>query len=272
MSEELEVTCPSGMVGLIRPLSVPEERSFKNAATSKQSDTIRRFIAGHWVKLVNPGPYNFEGDKIDWGKVLSGDSMFLLLQSRAMTYGKELPTVLQCQACGGPIKHTINVLEDFLEQRLPPDSVEHVRDGVPLTMDHNGKQIQFRLLRMEDDRQINRIKNMRDLSAEQASLAVKVTAIEDVDCSGFGVIRWIEAMPASEPDEILEEMEEYDCGIDTEFEVVCKKKNCLFDQEFTLPFSVEFFQRADQKRRKRKEARKKAAMERKLMRSGTAAG
>ena len=250
--KEREVVCPSGMRGMIRPLKVTEERLYREAKVIKANRTIQQFISHGWVGLVDPGPYNFKGDKVDWDKLLIGDSMYLLMQVRAATYTHEYPIVFPCQGCNKPVNHTIDVLQDMEMQLLPEESRVHVSTGDPMSIMYDNREIRFRLLTLGDEKQISRIEDMRKFNRVQAALAVRIVEVEGIDKHGFGVINWIEEMDASEPDDLTEILDEYDCGLDTTIDAICE--HCKYRQELDLPLQASFF-RKPSKRKERRRAR-----------------
>jgi hypothetical protein len=237
------------MRGLIRALKVPEERKYKNAQAIKSNRAIQQFISLGWESIVDPGPYSFSDGKIIWDKVLIGDALFLLMQVRAMTYTHEYPIVFPCQACNKPIDHTVNVLKDMDIQPLPEVSIEHVKTGEAMTVEHGGRVLQFKLLRLGDEKEIARIQDIRKFSRSQAALAVRLLEVDGVDKHGFGIIHWIEELDAGVPDEISEILDEYDCGLDTTLDVICE--SCFYQQDIALPLDGSFFQRPSKKKAKR---------------------
>jgi hypothetical protein len=69
-----EITCPSGLRGIIRKMKVQEARTFANLHKAK-GDPIGKLLRACWEETLDPGPYDFVDNKVDWNKVLLGDRL-----------------------------------------------------------------------------------------------------------------------------------------------------------------------------------------------------
>lgn len=248
MSEE--VVCPSGFSGRIRALKVKEERLFQDPKLLKSGGLIQELIKRCWEGTTSAGPYPFDGDKVDWSQVLEGDATYLFFRVRAMTYGEEYDITLQCEACNKAIDHTVNLAEDLRQQKLPEVSAQAVSSGEPMSLRlPSGVAVQFKLLTLADRRKVEQLEDHRKLTPANARLAAHLVAVEGAGEHPFAIIRWLEDLGSGEAQALSEQIDQFDCGVDTVLELVCP--HCYFDQEQDLPLGGSFFQRRSRKKRRR---------------------
>ena len=70
------ITCPSGLVGVIRGMRSREERILADRQLMKSGGQMDRLLDACWEETVDAGPYDFAEGAVDWGKVLQGDRFF----------------------------------------------------------------------------------------------------------------------------------------------------------------------------------------------------
>ena len=64
------ITCPSGLVGRIRGMKAREERILADRKLARSGAQLEQILAACWEETLDPGPYDFGEQPIDWGKVL----------------------------------------------------------------------------------------------------------------------------------------------------------------------------------------------------------
>ena len=249
---ETEVRCPSGMVGKIRAIKVKDEKLFRDAKLIKSGKVIYELCKSVWLELSDSGPYEFHGDRVDWKKLLQGDAFWVFLQARILGYGNDYEFSIPCKSCREPIDHELNLSEDLIRKDLSQEGHEHIKTGQPIQIawesNEGTRQIAFKLLRAEDDIRLRRLEDSRDMSQENALLALRLVSVEGVESDGrpFELIRFVEELDAGEADLLREQLEEYDCGVDTDVTLVCE--SCFYEQVVMLPFEESFFRKRKKQR------------------------
>ncbi|MEE8573053.1 MAG: hypothetical protein V3T20_07300, partial [Gemmatimonadota bacterium] len=109
----LEIRLPSGLTGIIRKVKVKEENHLADRKLYRRGLVTDRILGACWLETRDPGPYQFQTDRVDWGAVLQGDRSRALLLLSAFTYGPEYPFRVKCEECDDPINWEINLLEDL---------------------------------------------------------------------------------------------------------------------------------------------------------------
>ena len=247
-----EVKCPSGLTGRVRALKVKEERLFQDPKLLKSGGLMLEIVKRCWEETIDPGPYSFPGGEINWSQLLEGDAAYLFFRVRALTYGEQYDITVQCAACNRAIDHTVDLLEDLRLQELPKSAYSAVGHDEPISVKApDGRAVQFRLLRMSDQRSIDMLQNTRQLTPANARLAVRLIAVEGVGEHSGPKIRWIEDLTSGDAEELRDAVEAYDCGVDTALELTCP--HCYFDQEQDLPLVGSFFQRRSRKKKRREQ-------------------
>jgi hypothetical protein len=219
--------------------------------------------------MEDPGPYQFVDGKVVWDRVLQGDAFYTFLQIRALSYGDEYDITVPCSACNAPVEHTIHIERDLKIQPLSDASRTSLERDTPLVVKMDGgQQVAFRLLTVGDERKIQRIQEARGLGAASATLAARIVGVEGLgqDVSrvtgddrpvahAFDVLRWVEDLGAGDADQLREQLEPFDCGVETNFTITCG--SCMYEQVVALPLQAGFFQR--RKKQTVRETKQKSA-------------
>ena len=70
----VEITCPSGLQGVIRGFKAKEANHLANKSALRSGQAFNKLLQGCWLETTNPGPYELEGE-IDWNKALATDGV-----------------------------------------------------------------------------------------------------------------------------------------------------------------------------------------------------
>lgn len=233
----LEVTCPSGLRGVVRSMKVKDEQIFADRKIAQSGKIITRLLSACWQETLDSGPYSF-GDKPNFDDLLSSDRNHLVIQIRMASYGKEYTFATQCVRCLHKFGWGVN-LDEFAVTPVSPEGLEFVKTGEPIPVElSNGDVIKCRLLNGHDEA------FFANLSVkEQSKLLTYHLARKIVDFNGEthwrDILAQVEDMEASVADDLWNKMDEIEGGIDTMFEVECPA--CANGQEVILPFEAGFF-------------------------------
>jgi hypothetical protein len=234
------ITCPSGLAGTLRGMTVKEERILTDRALAKGGGQLDRLLAACWEGLEDPGPYTFPKETVDWLHVLQGDRFYALVALRVLTYGPEYSFKVTCQegGCRAPIEWELD-LNELPVRALSDESRASFLAGnrFGFELPSAKRRATFRLLTGSDEHKLAQMKRSSGSDVFAALLAHRVTEIESVDAKDRR--RFLENLPLSDADALLDEFDRVDCGVDTTIEVECP--SCFARQTVELPFGPTFF-------------------------------
>lgn len=246
MSNELEVTCPSGLAGVVRGLLGRDIKLLStNRSEMRSGESFDKLLAACWLRTTSNGPlYDFTGVP-DWSHVLVGDRMYALIQIRMATYPDEPYSFrVHCQECRERIDWELD-LRDLPVKALPPASAALYRAGNKFPMQlPGGATAHFKLLLGRDERRLRRYANADGVDM------VGMLRERIVDINGETSPSKIEAvlndMPIGVYRTLRDAFEEVDCGVETGIDVVCKA--CGATSAVSLPFDQGFLLGGDSKK------------------------
>ncbi len=238
----IAITCPSGLAGDARGLTVRDGRFMTDRTVTRQGIVADRILDACWLSTRDPGIYDVApGAKIPWGKVLVGDRDYALMQIRIASWGDVYEFQAQCQACEATFGWELNLAE-LRVQELPAQSRERFRSGEPFVATLPGlPPIKFRLPTGEDAlRQRQRAKQRSRDGANLLleSVEMRIIEIEGVQ-RGQPVRDLLEGLEMRQLRNLLDEFDRHDGGIDTSIEIECTE--CRRVQAVDLPFDGGFF-------------------------------
>jgi hypothetical protein len=238
MSEE--ITCPSGLIGRIRGMKAREERVLADRKLAKSGGQLDEILAACWEETLEPGPYSFGTDSLDWTKVLQGDRFFTLLSIRVASYGPNYDFDVTCsnRECRASIPWTVD-LRKLPVRSLTAESRAAFVSGrnFEAVLPRAGRRVTFRLLTGADERRMTaqcRTAGERPIST---LLNARVERIEGVD--ERDKLRTIEDLEMEDVSFLLGEFDRVDCGVETEIAVECP--DCFGLTRVELPFEKGFF-------------------------------
>ncbi len=234
------ITCPSGLKGRIRGMKAREERILADRKLARSGGQLEQILAACWEETLDPGPYDFGDQSIDWGKVLQGDRFFTLLQIRVRSYGPEYAFSLPCESrsCRARIEWEVD-LRDLPVRALSDGSREALVAGnrFETVLPDAGKRVTFLLLTGADERRMVPLRKAAGERPISTMLAFRLESIEGIETREKA--RFIEDLAMSDVSFLLGEFDRVDCGVETEIEVECPE--CLAVQAVELPFERGFF-------------------------------
>ena len=143
------ITCTSGLTGRIRGMKAREERILADRKLARSGGQLEQILAACWEETLDPGPYDFGDQPIEWGKVLQGDRFFTLLQIRVRSYGPEYAFAVPCEnrSCRARIEWEVD-LRDLPVRALSDESRAVLLAGnrFETALPDAGKKVTFRLL------------------------------------------------------------------------------------------------------------------------------
>jgi len=253
-TQSIEVTCPSGLRGVVRKLTGKEAAILADRSLSRQGTLVDEILRRVWISTVEAEPYPFKVEQpIPWSKVLIGDRDFVFLQTRIVTHGVEYSFKIRCDDCGDSFSWDID-LSKLPVQSLEGENLERFKDGnVFEGVLPSGRGFKFRLARGEDAARVLRSmreqrKGRRDKHGERMkpnplieSVLMRLIEIEDVGNKPSDRREFIESMGLDEIASTLDEMDRVDCGVNMTIAVCCPScenefdVNLPFDENFLLP-------------------------------------
>jgi len=234
----MHVTCPSGLEGDVRSLTVAEQNALLDPRAARDGLVVDRLLAACWSATGEPGPYTLGADgRLSFGDVLVGDRLHALLRIRAETYGEEYRFGVECprRGCGERFEWEVG-LDELPVRRLADSDLAAFAAGnrIETSLPRSGCRAWFRLLVGKDERRLAELIRRapdRQLSTVLAYRVVEVEGVPDAERAAF-----LRTLPAADADHLIAEFEERDLGVETSIEVRCTA--CGHTTEVDLPFEA----------------------------------
>jgi len=250
--ETVEIVCPSGMSGVIRPLKVSEVDLMLNKKALKDPAFEENLLRRCWVECTNPGPYDFKDNRVDWRKVLVADMTYVIIEIRRASWGDEFEFQMQCpqQWCRENFHYEVD-LSKLDTLRLDGENLAIFQAGnrFQFTLPQSGKVVTFKMQTGAEKRLLNRPETRR-MAREQIASTMLALRIQDVEgVSQTGLMAYIQNMSVRDERALEDALDAVDCGVETKLEVSCPECEHEFDYDLPLysgPFLI------PQKRRKKK--------------------
>ena len=233
------ITCPSGLVGRIRGMKAREERVLADRKLARSGAQLEQILAACWEETLDPGPYDFGEQPIDWGKVLQGDRFFAMLQIRVLSYGPEYAFSVPCEnrGCRARIEWELD-LRDLPVRTLSAESRAAFLNGnrFETVLPDAGRKVVFRLLTGADERRMAALRRAAGERPITTLLGFRLESIDGVEPRDKQ--KFIEDLGMADVTFLLGEFDRVDCGVDTEIEVECPE--CFGTTRIELPFEKGF--------------------------------
>lgn len=232
-----EITCPSGLRGVIRGLKVKDEQLFLDRKAARQGHSITNLLNSCWTETLDWGPYRPSDNGLAWLHAVSADRIFTLIQLRIKSYGGAYSFRLTCPTCGAHYPWTV----DLVQLPVKPVSdvgVQAFRAGEPYVVKlPDGRQVKCRMLNGEDESFLAK----QGMKEQHRTLAMHL-ARRIVELDGKtkfrDILALVEDMEANMADALWNETDEAEGGVDTSFDVECPE--CSNLQRVVLPFDAGF--------------------------------
>jgi hypothetical protein len=221
-------------------MKVREEKILVDRKLAKAGGQLGELLAACWEETLDPGPYTFEGERPDWGKVLQGDRFYTLLRIRCATYGPEYGFTVACADahCRARIEWELD-LRELPIRTLPETSRAALLAGnrFPALLPEANRHVTFRLLLGDDEKRMPSLRRQAGDRLLSASLGFRILDVEGVEPKDRK--RFLEDLSMGDAAFLAAEFERVDCGVETSFEIECP--TCLAVQSIDLPFESDFF-------------------------------
>lgn len=258
--ETSEVECPSGLKGLVRPLTVKDINSLatrRNGKDRKNVDRMARMLSGIWTETIDVGPYAGSthvsiGQGIsDWSRMLLGDRAFLIVEARRLTWGDDFFFGIGCRSCRNRIEWQIDLTE--LEHTGLSDEAREAidKDGLDAilyrTLPKSGSKIGFRMLLGTHQRNVAAAMEKGEDEMQVAGLLSRLSYIEGTTSPGDRR-KFVNNLHMVDVEYLKEQWEEADIFVQDQVEIECPR--CAAISEVVLPTDERFFSARSAKPRK----------------------
>lgn len=247
--ESYEVKCPSGLVGMVRPLRVVDIKMLSSRAARKK-DVTSRLMSNVWVETKDAGVYPEQialtGGHVDWNQALLGDRAFMVYESRRLTHGDDFFFEINCGSCKNRVPWKIDLreleidgLSDEAKALIKSKGINEALFGV--TLPKSGKQIRFKLFRGSDQSIIqNVIRTSEDGEGEGgvAGMLARMAYIEGCD-TPTSRQAFVEAMHLADAEFLREQWEYHDIVVQDTVEIECQSCGAIL--EVFIPTDARFF-------------------------------
>lgn len=267
---------PSGATIELWQIRLAEENALaagmsRSSGEAQQQKTLSDVLTACTEQIVDPGPYNFlkPGDKPNWRKMLSGDRMATMILLRVLSYrDREMYNVsgVQCPRCGRRSDYEINLFEDLVWRDLEPEARERLEEGRPFELRIGNAMIEYTFGTGETQELATALAEQYPDRAVSAGMRSRIL---DVHLDGAAepiprarIIDWLdgtgdtyEGLTSDDAEEIRMVLEDIECGIDTDVELICAGVGCGHEFVVQLPFDGMFAPRSGARRKQNKRRR-----------------
>lgn len=247
MSKTETITCPSGLQGEIRSLTIAEGNILANQKLVQQNKIVDELLKRCWLNTSASGlaGYNVTGAFPDWGKVLTGDRMYAFISIRVLTMGKDYEFRVRCEdpMCRTTLMRSVD-LTTLQIKKLSNEAADIFAKGNSFTGKMpDGRSFTYRLTTGDDERRVS--KELAENSDDKlvVSLLSRIRNIDGIDKDQKR--SYIASLDYTDMYDILEQLEQHDCGVETEIEIDC---SCGNEMRIELPFGEGFLGRRPKKK------------------------
>lgn len=248
---------PSGAQVEFRAMTVAEEDLLSSQRGKRQALIVDKLLDACCVGVVEPGPYSdlSKGQKPDWKKMLGGDryAAFIWIRTISFRDGHIYEFDTTCPRCEARGEYTVDILDEFTVQEMTADSLEVFRAGGTFATQIGGKTVRYRHALGSDEERFEKLQEAEPDKASSCALRTRITEVEGL--GGKDILAWLSKLSSEDAEDLRDEMDENDCGIDTETEVRCQK--CGNVSLMDVPFGIGFFLPGRGRRKRKKQRRLK---------------
>lgn len=233
--KEFEITCPSGLRGVMRGMIVKDEQLLMDRRVAQSGDTISKLLAACWLRTLESGPYAGTNGHLDWGKVLRADRFFAFLRLRIESRGPEYEFRIACSSCRRPMDVALD-LEQLDVSVFSDETRAKLVSGAALETAVDGKRVTFRLPVGDDDR---RLATLTDGSVDRMSYVMRILEVEGVQKHPELIRGWFENLDGLAADQLRDAMDSEEAGVDTMVPLTCE--SCGAQTVIPMPLEPSFF-------------------------------
>lgn len=254
---DIELTCPSGLRGLVRGLVGRDYRSF-NRQTARTGEGLTKLLQSCWTETFDPGPYSIgPSGVINWADVLIGDRFYALIGIRQAMYPEEkyaFKVTCREMRCRQSIDWQIDLLNQLPVKKLPESSKTALLEGrneFRLELAPPGVGVWFKLITGRAQAAQQRLIQQAVKNAPRGekpadlvlALASRIVRVEGLDGSegpeGYETrVEWLEDLDGTCHRKLVRGFDAADGGVETSIEVECP--HCMAVQDVELPFDETF--------------------------------
>lgn len=231
----VEIECPSGLSGTIRPMRVSDmdvfmDRSLRRKAGAAVENELAKRV---WVETINRGPYAFDGSVPPWnGDILVGDRFYTVIQSRIAGRGPQYDFDHQCPNCTDTFPWGIS-LDDLPILRLSEDSLRNFENGNRFTTDleRANTTVTWSLPTGRVQRRADQL-TKRHGKGLAIIYAARLIDVPNINPGHF--VQWMQGLDIGDFEDLVASMENADCGLDTAIEIACEDCGFISREEVAL--------------------------------------
>lgn len=217
-----------------------ETRGFKAKEISLLLNT-KKLADGSALNRVMQDCILTPGFKVE--DLLLGERMALLIHLRIQTHGPEFFFKAACPSCTNTYMYREDLSQlpvRYLEEPLP-----HGEDRLhEFTLPVSGAVVKYRYLRGKDEKSMKGLRMNHEDELLQVMMRLRTV---EVDGNTLVPLKWFGELEAADSQALFDDMEEHDCGVETNVECTCPHCGSWFDLDIPV-LSADFFMPAKRKR------------------------
>lgn len=241
-----QVVCPSGLSFTARKYKGREANLFTDKKLVRAGGLITAILDAVCIEVTDPGPYTLDSNnRPPWDRMLTGDRIASLVETRVGTYGPEISFPVQCEneVCRERWIEDLDLIRDLKRKVLTDEDRNTYVNGNEFTtylIDGDGtkREVKYHLLTGQDERDLLKLSRRFKDKQATASVLQRINSVEQIHKNDL--MKLLEELDLDEMTAIVDRMDAHDCGLETTIEVECPE--CSNYQELEVPLGgKEFF-------------------------------
>lgn len=178
-----------------------------------------------------------DSDNFDFNKMLVGDRVFIMVQSKILSHGQdgscEYEFQARCKFCPETNHYVVDLADLEVRHLTSEDTVFEA------VLPRDGSKVKYKLMTGKDESKLKKIKKNNSDSMMTSYMMLRVTEIEDTGQGKRPQRGFLKSLGSYDRTYLRQEMDKNDCGVDTTIKVECP--DCLADFETELPMDENFY-------------------------------
>jgi hypothetical protein len=258
----MRALCPSRLAGIQRKMTVREVAEMAESYGRGGTDGgFWRVLDRVWESTLDAGPYPWievGSTSLDVKRLVMVDAHHMLVSARIVTHGRWHEIPYTCPDCRTPNVVDVDLIDDLPLRPIKDATFDHMRTGKPFEARMlTGKRINFRILTVEHDESIGRVRQQleRDVKAGRRAplpkrgkadmFAAQTTFIEDLgeekSRDQKARLDFFLDLTVDEETNFADQVAEHDFGYDDQIHHICENEDCRRPNGLIVPLDREFF-------------------------------
>lgn len=242
----MQIPCPSGFEFTARKWVLGDRAKLLTIKDDQPTNLPKMMVSLAATGVVNPGPYAFKDNLIDWDKVAMADIAVANILIRAHTDETILlqPMCRHCRSLQRDAKE-VNLL-DMPIRMASPEGISHLQTGIPVRREIAGAQVYLKAIRGMDLVVVGTLQSQEEEAIEEIQMCSNIQEIhvpgKAEPLTGLHELRVFYREQSWEFQRgVSDAIDELFGGVDMSFTFRCDHIECRAEQAQQLPLDHSFY-------------------------------